>query len=165
MGNIQISLPMKRQKTGCDWGAFLIQRENTGGHFYTGLGWMGRGDDCIQQTLLGKLLKNYLFIYLCLYFVLVAAQAFLQLRRVGATLQLWCAGFSKQCLLLSWSTGSRAARASVVAAHELSMQLLDSRAQSQQLWHTGLVASRHVGSSQPRDRTHVSCLGRQILYH
>ena len=156
MGNIQISLPMKRQKTGCDWGAFLIQRENTGGHFYTGLGWMGRGDDCIQQTLLGKLLKNYLFIYLCLYFVLVAAQAFLQLQRVGATLQLWCAGFSKQCLLLSWSTGSR--------VHGLwQLQLLGTRTQAQQLWYMGPVALRHVGSSWIRDQTHVYCTGRQTL--
>ena len=29
----------------------------------------------------------------------------------------------------------------------------------------GLVAPRHVESSQTRDRTHVSCTGRQILYH
>ena len=30
---------------------------------------------------------------------------------------------------------------------------------------TGLVALRHVGSSRARDRTHVPCIGRQILYH
>ena len=29
----------------------------------------------------------------------------------------------------------------------------------------GLVAQHHVGSSQIRDPTHVSCTGRQILYH
>ena len=29
----------------------------------------------------------------------------------------------------------------------------------------GLVAPRLVGSSQIRDRTHVSCIGRSILYH
>ena len=29
----------------------------------------------------------------------------------------------------------------------------------------GLVASQHVGSSQIRDQTHVSCIGRWILYH
>ena len=29
----------------------------------------------------------------------------------------------------------------------------------------GLVAPRHVGSSQTRARTHVSCIGRQILNH
>ena len=29
----------------------------------------------------------------------------------------------------------------------------------------GLVALRHVGSSWIRDRTHVSCIGKRILYH
>ena len=37
--------------------------------------------------------------------------------------------------------------------------------QAQQLWLTGLVAPRHVGSSQTRARTHVPCIGRQILNH
>ena len=40
-----------------------------------------------------------------------------------------------------------------------------SRAQAQQLWCMGLVALRHVGSSQTRDWTHVPCSGRWILYH
>ena len=38
-------------------------------------------------------------------------------------------------------------------------------AQAQQLWLTGLVAPRHVGSSQTRARTRVPCIGRQILNH
>ena len=38
-------------------------------------------------------------------------------------------------------------------------------AQAQHLWLTGLVASRHVGSSQTRARTRVPCIGRQILNH
>ena len=29
----------------------------------------------------------------------------------------------------------------------------------------GLVASQHVGSSWTRDQTHISCIGRWILYH
>ena len=37
--------------------------------------------------------------------------------------------------------------------------------QAQQLWRTDLVALRHVGSSQTRDRTRVPCIGRQILNH
>ena len=37
--------------------------------------------------------------------------------------------------------------------------------QAQQLWLTGLVAPRHVGSSQTRARTRVPCIGRQILNH
>ena len=38
-------------------------------------------------------------------------------------------------------------------------------AQAQQLWLTGVVAPRHVGSSQTRARTRVPCIGRQILNH
>ena len=33
------------------------------------------------------------------------------------------------------------------------------------MWFTGLVAPRHVGSSQTRARTRVPCIGRQILNH
>ena len=58
----------------------------------------------------------FLNFYLCTYFwlcwVFIAARAFLQLQRVGATLQLLCAGFSLQWLLLLWSSGSRACRLS-----------------------------------------------------
>ena len=49
-------------------------------------------------------------------------------------------------LLLLKSTGSRVHRA-------------------QQLWHTGIVSLQHVESSLTRDRTHVSCIGRQTLNH
>ena len=38
-------------------------------------------------------------------------------------------------------------------------------AQAQQLWLTGPVALRHVGSSQTRARTRVPCISRQILNH
>ena len=38
-------------------------------------------------------------------------------------------------------------------------------AQAQQLWLMGLVAPRHVGSSQTRARPRVPCIGRQILNH
>ena len=37
--------------------------------------------------------------------------------------------------------------------------------QAQQLWLMGLVAPRHVGSSQARARTRVACIGRQTLNH
>ena len=38
-------------------------------------------------------------------------------------------------------------------------------AQAQQLWLMGLVAPRHVGSSQTRARTRFPCIDRQILNH
>ena len=37
--------------------------------------------------------------------------------------------------------------------------------QSRELWHTGWAALWHVKSSWSRDPTHVSCVGRRILYH
>ena len=40
-----------------------------------------------------------------------------------------------------------------------------SGAQTQQLWCLGLAVLWHVGSSWTRDWTHVTCIGRQILYH
>ena len=40
--------------------------------------------------------------------------------------------------------------------------LQGSRAQHQKLWRTGLIALQHVGSSQIRDQTHVSCIGRLL---
>ena len=50
-------------------------------------------------------------------------------------------------------------------AHGLQeLHLLGSKAQAQYLWHMGAVALPHVGSSQIKDRTRVSCIGRQILY-
>ena len=39
-----------------------------------------------------------------------------------------------------------------------------SRAQVCWLWYIGLTVLQHVGSSHIRDRTHVSCIGRQKLY-
>ena len=54
--------------------------------------------------------------------------------------------------------GLQGARASLVVVPGL-------RAQAQQLWHKGSVASQHMGSFWNNDRTHASYIGRQILYH
>ena len=53
--------------------------------------------------------------------------------------------------LLLWSTGSRC------------MGFISCGMWAQELWHMGLVAPRHVESSQIRDWTHVPCVGRQVL--
>ena len=45
------------------------------------------------------------------------------------------------------------------------LRFLGSRAQAQYFCSMDLVAPRHVRSSQIRDRTCVSCIGRWILYH
>ena len=66
-------------------------------------------------------------------------------------------------LLLLQSTGSRRVGFSSCGTWAQQLWLTGSRAQAQKLWHTGLVAPRHVGSSRTRARTRVPCTGRQIL--
>ena len=102
-----------------------------------------------RQGLLCTLKKKnfYLFIFGC----------------VGSSLR--CAGFSLQWLLLLWSSGSRRTGFSCCGTWAQQLCLAGSRAQAQQLWHMGLAASWHVGSSWTRARTRVPCIGRQILNH
>ena len=50
-----------------------------------------------------------------------------------------------------------------VAMHGLSL-VATSRCNSL-LWHTGLVALQHMGSSRTRDRTCVPCIGGRIPNH
>ena len=45
------------------------------------------------------------------------------------------------------------------------LQLPGSKAQARQLWFMGPAVPWHVGSSQIRDWTHVSCIGRWIPIH
>ena len=59
---------------------------------------------------------------------------------------LWWEGFSFLWLLLLRGTGSKGVR------------------RLQYLWLTGLTVRRHMGSSRIQDGSHVSCLGRWILY-
>ena len=77
--------------------------------------------------------------------------------------QLWYLGFSVRWLLL-WSTGSRRTGFSTCGTWA-QLWLPSSRVQAKQLWHTGLVAQLHVGSSRTGDWIPFSCTGRQILYH
>ena len=64
----------------------------------------------------------------------------------GLSLVVESRSFSLRCLLLLRLHGSRVP----------GLQLL---------WHMGLVAPQHVGSSRARDWTHVSCIFREILNH
>ena len=83
----------------------------------------------------------------------------------GGTFRLWCAGFSLCWLLSLHSTGSGTLRLQQLQPWAQQWRLPGSRAQAQQLRHTGLAALWHAGSSQIRDWTHVSYTGRWILYH
>ena len=85
---------------------------------------------------------------------------------VRAFLYLWWVGTS-HCGSFS-CCGARALRLvafRICGVWSQSSRLLDSRAQAQLLWHTGLAAPWHVGSSLTGDWTCVSYVGRQILYH
>ena len=64
-----------------------------------------------------------------------------------------------------WSTGSRHTAFSSCSAGLSSCIFWAPERKAQKLWYAGLVAPWHVGSSQIRDRTLVSCIGRQILQH
>ena len=110
-------------------------------------------------------LKIYLFIYLCLRWVFVAVRRLSLVAVSRGYSSLQCAGFSLQWLLLLWITGSRCAGFSSCGTWAQQLWLAGSRVQAQQLWCTGLVVWRHVGSSRTRARTRVPCIGRQILNH
>ena len=87
--------------------------------------------------------KNYLFIYL---FIFQLCQVFVAEHRLSLIAasrdysSLWCIGFSLPWLLLLRSMGSRHVGFSSCGLWAQQLWLLGSRAQAQQLWHTGLVA-------------------------
>ena len=95
----------------------------------------------------------YLFIYFWLCWVFGSCEGFLQLRQVGATLHRGAG--------TALHRGARAFH--YRGPSRCGAQAPD--AQAQQLWLTGPAAPWHVGSSQTRARTRVSCISRQILNH
>ena len=105
---------------------------------------------------LNKFIYFFIFIFGCIGSALLRA-GFLQLRREVATLR--CGASASHC------GGFSCCGAGLQACGLQQVWLTGSRAQAQQLWHTGLAAPRHVGSSRTRDRTCVPCIGRQILNH
>ena len=105
---------------------------------------------------------------------------FLVMRAFKNVFVYGCAGssllhgaFSSCCVWASHCSGFSCCRAQALGhtasngcnTWVQSLWLLGSRAQGQQLWHTGLVAPWQMGSSWIRDRTCVSYVGRKILYH
>ena len=107
----------------------------------------------------------YKFIYFWLCWVFIAACRLSLLAVSGVYSLLRCAGFSLRWVLLLQSTGSRHVSFSSCGTQAQQSWLTGSRAQARQLWHMGLVALQHVGSSRTRARTHVPCIGRRILNH
>ena len=68
------------------------------------------------------------------------------------------------CLVVESGGCSPAAVPGLLAEVASLAQHRPEETQAHSLWHMGLVALQHVGSSQIRDGTHVSCFGSQILY-
>ena len=105
------------------------------------------------------------FIYFWLCWVLVAVRGLSLVAASGGYSSLRYACFSLRWLLLLWSTGSRHTGFHSCSTWAQQLWLAGSRAQAQELWRTGLVAPRHVGSCRIRARTHVPCVGRWIPNH
>ena len=92
-------------------------------------------------------LKTKIFlIYMWLLWIFIALWGLSLVVAIRGYSSLWCMGFSLQWLLLLGSMSSR--------AHWLQL-----------LWHMGLVALRHMGSSWTRDRTCGSHTGRWTPIH
>ena len=122
---------------------------------------------CICKTVVSLSLSALFFYFLnfWLRWVFVAAQGLSLVAASGGHSSLRCMGFSLRWLLLLWSTGSRCAGFTSCSTWAPRLWLVGSSAQAQQLWHTGLAAPWHVGSSRTRDQTCVPCIGRQVLNH
>lgn len=103
--------------------------------FSPGIQWLGHGQELV---LMGHFPKSLTFVLKALVCILFKNYLFMAMLGLCC-----CTGFSLQWLLL--------------------LQLRSSRTEAQQSWCTGLVAPQHIGSSQIRDQTHVSCSGRWIL--
>ena len=80
---------------------------------------------------------------------------------VGFSLVAAIGGYSSCGVGASHFGGCSCCRAWALGAPALVVAALVSRAQAQKLWCTGLVGPWHVGSSQIRDQTCVSCIGRK----
>ena len=103
------------------------------------------------------------FIFIYLFLAALGLCCCMRLSLVAASTgysSLQYAGFSLRWLLLLWSMGS-----GHVGKTQHVLCLAGSRAQAQLLWHTGLVAPRHVGSSRTRAQSHIPCIDRWILNH
>ena len=121
---------------------------------------------CLEKCLFRSSVHFFFFFYKFIYFI------YLFLAALGLCCCAWAfSSCGEQGLLFVAVRRLLIAVASLVAEYDT--YLLGSRhadfsscgTRAQQLWHTGLVAPWHVGSSRTRTRTHVPCIGRRILNH
>ena len=140
--------------------------------FFVAVSWFQKSvySECIHylsyvSSTPNKLGYIFLSFFLAVWRLHCCTQGFSSFGKQG--LLLWCAG---RLLIAEASLvaehGLQGMQASVAAAHGLSSwQLQDSRVQAQQFWHMACCSLRHVGSSQVRDQTPVSCTGMQTVNH
>ena len=127
-----------------------------------------RNQELCRTNYLDLVLFLFFFPFLFIFLAMLGPRCyagFLLVAASGGYSSLWCIGFSLRWLLLFQSMGSRHEGFSSCGTWAQQLWLAGSRAQAQQLWHTGLVALQHVGSSPTRARTRVPCIGRRILNH
>ena len=106
-----------------------------------------------KQKLKGKFLRTYPK-GIVLWFYLFDCAGSSKLRRLFSSCSVW----ASPCSGLSWY-GAQA------LGHAGQSWFSGSGARAEYLWCTVSVTLRHVGFSQIRDWTRVSCIGRQTLYH
>ena len=96
---------------------------------------------------------------------LLLHMGFLQLQWVEAT--LCCGAHDFHCGGFSYCWAQALGHTSFISSNKRAqqLQLSGSRALDQQLWCTGLVALRHVGSSLVKDWTSIPCMTKWILNH
>ena len=115
-------------------------------------------------------LDNFFLIYFLFFYVWLRSVFVAACRLFSSCGERGLLFIAERGLLIGWllllqSTDSRRAGFSSCGIRAQQLWLAGSRVQAQQLWRTGLVAPQHVGSSRSRTRTHVPCIGRQILNH
>ena len=117
----------------------------------------------LLQVAYSQVLFCFCFCFCFIHSAILCLFLFFSFGCIGSS--LWCVGLSLQWLLLLWSMRYRHTGFTSCGMWAQQLWLAGSRAQTQQLWRTGLVVLRHVGSSWPRDQTCVPCISGQILNH
>ena len=105
------------------------------------------------------------FIYTCVVYLSLALRVFVAARTAPAAAREPCCGsVSRRGSILRAARGLEECRPQY-SWHLSSVAGLTGSGAPAQSWPTGLVALWHAGSFWSRDRTCVSCIGRQIPYH
>ena len=97
---------------------------------------------------------RWVFVAVCGLSLVAASRGYCSLRFAGFS--LWWFSCCGAQALGAWASV-------VCGVRPQQLWLAGSRAQAQQLWHTGFIALRHVGSSRTRDRTCVPALAGGFL--